>query len=116
MRRERLYLLDIVEAADAIRSFLAGVSEEAFLENDLLRSAVLQKLLIIGEAAARLPRELCDRYAEVDWSGIVGFRNIAIHAYFSIEWEIVWVAATEDVSVLRQQALNILGQEFPPAP
>lgn len=55
MRRERLYLLDIVEAADAIRSFLVGVSESAFLGNDLLRSAVLQKLSIIGEAASRLP-------------------------------------------------------------
>ena len=55
MRREKLYLTDIVEAADAIQLFLRDVSQDAFLQNDLVRSAVLQKLTIIGEAAARLP-------------------------------------------------------------
>lgn len=31
MRREKLYLTDIVEAADAIQLFLRGVSRDAFL-------------------------------------------------------------------------------------
>ena len=115
MRPERLYLLDMVEAADAIRGFLVGVSEAAFLESDLLQSAVLQKLLILGEAAARLPKTFCARHPEVDWSGIAGFRNIAVHAYFSIEWPIVWVAATEETPTLRRQIAMILKQEFPPA-
>src|SRR5215213_6418084 len=108
MRRERLYLLDIVEAADAIRSFLQDVQESAFLGNDLLRSAVLQKLSIIGEAVSHLPQSLCDRHPEIDWRGIVGFRNIAIHAYFAVEWPIVWVAATEETPVLREQVAALL--------
>lgn len=53
MRREKLYLADIVEAADAVATFLAGVERDRFVHDDLLRSAVLQKLSIIGEAAAR---------------------------------------------------------------
>jgi uncharacterized protein with HEPN domain len=113
MRRERLYLLDIVEAADAIRSFLAGVSESAFLGNDLLRSAVLQKLSIIGEAASRLPQDLCDRHPEIDWRGLAGFRNIAIHAYFAVEWPIVWVAATEETPALRERVAAILAEDPP---
>jgi uncharacterized protein with HEPN domain len=52
MRREQLYLLDILEAADAVQRFLDGVEEAGFLQDDLLRSAVLQKLSIIGEAAS----------------------------------------------------------------
>lgn len=50
MRREELYLKDIVEAADSIEGFLDNVTHEAFIESDLLRSAVLHKLTIIGEA------------------------------------------------------------------
>jgi uncharacterized protein with HEPN domain len=46
MRREKLYLNGIVEVADAIQLFLRGVSQDAFLQNDLIRSAVLQKLTI----------------------------------------------------------------------
>jgi len=41
MRREGLYLRDILEAADAIAEFVAGLSERTFLESDLVRSAVV---------------------------------------------------------------------------
>ncbi len=65
MRHETLYLCDIVEAADDIARFIVGVGPEAFQESDLLRSAVVQKLSVIGEAAARLPGEFTKRYPEV---------------------------------------------------
>ena len=42
MRREELYLGDIVEAADAIREFLGNIDHPAFFESDLIQSAVLQ--------------------------------------------------------------------------
>ena len=58
MRREDLYLNDIVEAADHISTFIAGVDFEAFEKSEMMRSAVVQKLAIIGEAAARLPESL----------------------------------------------------------
>jgi len=34
MRREELYLNDIVEAAEAIHRFLAGVEREIFLQDE----------------------------------------------------------------------------------
>lgn len=54
LQRDELYLRDITEAAEAIAGFLAGVSQQQFLASDLLQSAILQKLSVIGEAAARL--------------------------------------------------------------
>lgn len=108
MRREKLYLRDIVEAADAIAGFLEGVDEKRFTGDDLLRSAALQKLAIIGEAAARLGHEFKKQHPEVPWADIVAFRNIAVHAYFSIEWPIVWIAATVDAPALRQQIAQLL--------
>jgi uncharacterized protein with HEPN domain len=87
MRRELLYLKDIVEAADAIERFLSDVNR--LLTNDLLGSAVLQKLIVIG-AANRLPKDFQRDHSEVDWPGVVAFRNITVHAYFLIDWQIVW--------------------------
>lgn len=112
MRREELYLKDIVEAADAISSFLAGCSREAFMQDELRRSAVLHKLTIIGEAAARLPKEFCDLHQQVEWPEIVGFRNIVVHEYFAVDWAIVWVAATVEAQQLKEQVLQILTAEF----
>jgi uncharacterized protein with HEPN domain len=41
MRRERLYLEDIVAAADAIAEFVRGQHLDSFLANRLIRSAVV---------------------------------------------------------------------------
>ncbi len=87
MRREELYLTDIIEAATAINEFIAGVDRERFVKDDLLRSAILQKLTIIGEAASRLPKEFQEKHKEIEWVDIIAFRNIAVHAYFSVELE-----------------------------
>jgi len=57
MRHESLYLNDIVEAADHIAEFISGADFDAFQESEMLRSAVVQKLSIIGEAAARVSGE-----------------------------------------------------------
>lgn len=99
----------MVAAADAITAFVAGSNEAEFIANDLLRSAVLQKLTVIGEAAARLSDELKQRHPTVPWRDIVAFRNIAVHRYFGIDWSIVWNAATSDVPTLREQTARLLG-------
>jgi uncharacterized protein with HEPN domain len=70
MRREELYLKDIIEAAEAIHKFLGEVKKSAFLTNDLLRSAVLQKLSVMGEAGARLPLKFRKSHPEIPWEDI----------------------------------------------
>lgn len=110
MRHDDLYLADIVEAAEAIEKFIHGVKREDFIGNDLLHSAVLQKLSIIGEAAARVSKDLQNKHPEIEWADIVGFRNIAIHAYFAVDWSIVWAAATHDAPDLKRKITKILGR------
>jgi uncharacterized protein with HEPN domain len=61
MRHESLYLTDIVQAADHVAEFIAGTDFPAFQQSEMLRSAVVQKLAIIGEAAARVSEELKTR-------------------------------------------------------
>src|ERR1039457_1828262 len=108
MRRESLYLTDIVEAADHIARFIAETDFPAFQESELLRSAVVQKLSIIGEAAARVSEDLKGRYPQVPWPQIVAFRNILVYAYFGIDWAVGWRAARNRCPVLREQVAGIL--------
>jgi uncharacterized protein with HEPN domain len=114
MRREELYLRDMVEAADHIAGFIAGLDSQGFEESELIRSAVAQKLAIIGEAAARVPDELKDRFRQIPWRRIVAFRNILIHAYFGIDWSEVWLAASKQAQELKEQVAAILRSEFRP--
>ena len=108
MRPEILYLTDIVEAAGAIERFLIGTDREAFLQDELRQSAVQQKLIVIGEAAARLSAEFRDQHPHVQWRKAVGLRNFAVHEYFSVSWEIIWATATQDIPMVRDQAGTIL--------
>jgi len=112
MRSEAQYLTDIVDAADAIARFLTGIDREAFLQDELRQSAVIQKIEVIGEAAGKISPELRGRYPEVDWSRIVGMRNLLVHGYFSIKTAIVWLTATQAVPELRVKIANVLAQEF----
>ncbi len=111
MRHEGLYLTDIVEAADYIAEFIAGIDFEAFQKSELLRSAVVHKLSVIGEAAARVSEELKAQNHQVPWAQIVAFRNILVHAYFGIDWDVVWGAAKNRCPVLREQIEQILDEE-----
>jgi uncharacterized protein with HEPN domain len=112
MRPEKLYLTDIVNAAQAIERFISGEDYNEFEQNEMMQSAVLQKLSVIGEAASRLAKEFTGQFPEVPWVDIVGFRNIAVHEYFAIRWDIVWVAATEETPLLKKQVEKILQEEF----
>jgi len=78
----------------------------------MLRSAVAHQLTIIGEAVAQLSGELRERYPDIPWIDIKGFRNIIVHHYFGIDWEEVWRTAIARVPVLRVQVEDILRAEF----
>jgi uncharacterized protein with HEPN domain len=108
MRHERLYLGDIVEAADDVTRFIADYDRTRFDESELLKSAVARKLTIIGEAAAHVSKSLRAAHPEVPWVDIIAFRNFLIQDYFGIDWHVVWKAATLDVPVLRPQIAAIL--------
>ncbi len=113
MRREELYLRDIVEAAGHIAGFIHGLEYSGFQESELVRSAVVQKLSLIGEAAAHVADKLRDSHPGIPWPKIVAFRNILVHSYFGIDWDVVWKAATDQVPALNDQIAAILLAEFP---
>jgi uncharacterized protein with HEPN domain len=111
MRRDDLYLNDIIEAVDHIGAFIGEADFEGFLKPELVRSAVVQKLAIIGEAAARISEGLRLGHPQVPWPQIVAFRNILIHAYFGIDWDEVWQAAKVRCPILRGRVARILAAE-----
>ena len=79
MRRDDATLLDLTQACERLGRFLAGKSREAFLADELVQSAVLHQLLIIGEAAKRLSFEFRAASPEMPWTEMAGMRDKLIH-------------------------------------
>jgi len=73
----------------------------------------LQKLAVIGEAGARLSEAFRNHHSAIKWRSVISLRNVAVHEYFSINWDTIWHTATQDVPILREQVATILAAEFP---
>jgi len=44
-----------------------------------------------------------DKYPEIKWHEINGFRNISIHEYFGVDYQIVWEIVKNDLPILKSQ-------------
>ena len=47
-------------------------------------------------AKMKITPEIRDRYSDIEWQSMTSFRNIIVHAYFSLDLDIVWGAATTE--------------------
>ena len=113
MRSEILYLQDIIESIRLIEKFLQGITKDDFLSDELRQSAVLYKLIVIGEASAHISDEIKKNYPQTPWKKIVGLRNISAHAYFSVDWEAIWATVKMQLKPLHTEIEQILQTDFP---
>ncbi len=94
MRDEHLLLKDILVALDRIDSFTRGMNFTSFTADEKTVNAVTYNFLVIGEAVKLLPDTLTSSYPEIPWRQIAGMRDKLTHAYFSIDYELVWKTVT----------------------
>lgn len=88
------YLEDILEYAEKIGHFIEGFTEESFLADERTMFAVIRCFEVIGEAANRIPKPLQEKYPDIPWAQIIGFRNFLIHEYLGIAMNRVWLSAS----------------------
>ena len=110
--KDEIRLRHISEALIKIENFTEGKSISDFLNSDLIKSATVRQLEIIGEAVNHLTDELKQKYSEINWIEIVGFRNIAVHEYFVIDYSVIWNIIENYLPQLKITIENIIKIEF----
>lgn len=94
----RVHLHDVVTAAAAIRTFIAGRTLRDYRDDLMLRSAVERQFEILGEAltrALRIDPGTGDRIAAC--RGAIDFRNVIAHEYDALSPVTVWDIARNEL-------------------
>lgn len=102
---------DMLKAATDIRSYVQGKSFENFMDDSMCERAVVQCLIVIGEATRRVPEETQGKYPTIEWHSMRGIRNILVHQYDDIDYVLVWRTATVKIPILLEQ-LNRIAQDY----
>jgi len=101
-------LFDIQECIQSIDEHLQYERNfNTFLKNKTIRRAVERELEIIGEAMNRLLKiapEISISYSRL----IVDLRNKVIHAYDSVDYNIIWKIICKDIPVLKTEIDSLL--------
>lgn len=115
VRDPRAWLWDIQQACQNLAAFLHGVDLDAYLANALVRAGVERQFEIIGEALSQLSRSAPELAQQVpDFKQIVGFRNILIHGYATVDNERVWRIAQSRLPILSATMLVLLSEPRDP--
>lgn len=105
--KQRVYLENILECINRIEVYTRD-GKEVFTETVMIQDAVIRNFEIMGEATKRISEDIKQKYPEVPWREIVGFRNILIHDYLKISLIRVWDVIEKDLSILKKQIELIL--------
>jgi uncharacterized protein with HEPN domain len=108
------YLGHIAQAIERATSYVQRLPDcAAFEQNQQVQDAVVRNIEIIGEAANQINRtapEFVAQHPEVPWADMRDMRNTVIHAYFAVDFEIVWRTVQEDLPKLKEQVNHLLNQ------
>ena len=107
MKDDRLYLYHIKECIERIEQY-TKVGKQAYLKDSMSQDAVLRNLHTLSESTQRLSSELKSKHSDIDWRGIIGFRNVLVHDYLGINHIRIWEIIEKNLPDLKSQIQSIL--------
>ena len=107
MKSSKSYLENMLDAIESIETYRVG-SYEDLTRDEKTQDAIMFNLIILGEAANRLPRTFQDAHPELPWASIIGTRNVIVHGYDQIKLQIVWDILTKELGKIKDTLRNWL--------
>lgn len=105
---DKARLQHIYDAILEIESYLVNADISDFLANSMMRFACIKQMEIIGEASNHISEEVKSIFSEIQWSQIVGLRNVFVHEYFGVDSLLVWEIIKNDIPELKDKIKEIM--------
>jgi uncharacterized protein with HEPN domain len=104
------YLDDMLNAIARIERNIGALDKQSFLTSESAQDLTTWNLSIIGEAShniSKLYPEFAASHNEINFKVAYQIRNVLIHGYFTIDYDIVWQTVREDLPLFREQLQQI---------
>ncbi len=85
---------------------------DSFISDEKTVDAIVRNFEIIGEAAKNIPDNIKDKHQEIDWKGLIGFRNRIVHEYFGMNLQIIWYILKNELPSLKLKMSIILHENI----
>jgi uncharacterized protein with HEPN domain len=108
MPRDQESLIDISTAIKRIQRYTDKISRLDLESNDEKLSAVLYQIAIIGEATKRLSQTFRQQHPEISWREMAGMRDVIVHEYDQLDFDVVWDIVENKLSSLQYQIETLL--------
>ena len=104
------FLKHILKECDYLMNKIVNLSEDDFYQDETLQRAFTRCLEIIGEAAKRVDFDFRIRYKEIPWKEMSGMRDIIIHYYEGVDYQVVWSTIINKIPDLHFQISSIISE------
>ena len=110
MNRDPLaYVHHILESMALIEEWVAE-GHDRFVTDVRTRQAIIRTLHEITESVNRLEPLVSDRYLDVPWREVRGFRNVIVHDYLGLKLARVWEIVTVYLPALKSHIERMLAE------
>ena len=89
-RDDDLLISDMIDCCLKIVEYTKGMDYSTFLDDNKTTDAVIRNFEVLGEACKYISDEIRVKNPLVEWRKISDFRNVLIHDYLGINYEIMW--------------------------
>ncbi|MCX5720032.1 MAG: DUF86 domain-containing protein [Bacteroidia bacterium] len=105
---DKVRLQYILDAIIEIESYSVNTNFSGFMKNSMMRFACIKQMEIIGEAGNDVSDEVKAKFSSIEWSQIIGMRNVFVHEYFGVDPKLVWEIIKVDLPLLKEKVIKIL--------
>ena len=110
--KDRLRLLDMRDAAEKARRYAAGRTRADIEDDEMLQSALVREVMVVGEAANHVSEETRAQAPDIDWGDIVGMRNNLVHAYWKVNYDVLWDVITYRLPPLLSELNRLIEAKY----